>query len=75
MILDPCPFCKGTDILYSVKTTSLSYKRAWHISMYCNNCHCYGPRVLIKPDKALTRHVIEHDSEFRLLAEKAWNKF
>ena len=74
MTLDPCPFCGYTDIKYSVKTTSLSFKRAWHIAMYCNNCHCYGPRVLIRQDNSLTRHKVEHSVEFRMLAEKAWNK-
>ena len=75
MSLDPCPFCNDTDIRYSVKTTTLNFKRAWHVAMYCNKCHCYGPRVLIRPDTSLTRHTIEHGAEFKALAEKAWNKF
>lgn len=73
--LDPCPFCNDTDIRYYVKTIILNFKRAWHIAMYCNKCHCYGLRVLIRPDTSLTRHTIEHSTEFRVLAEKLIIKF
>ena len=43
--VQPCPFCGGTDIQYSLKT--LGARRAkYHAAMYCNSCHCYGPRTI-----------------------------
>lgn len=41
--LKPCPFCGCKDIMYSNKTSNRGKRR--HVTMYCNRCHAYGPRV------------------------------
>jgi len=42
--LKPCPFCGGTNLAISDKTTTINYKRKRHVSVYCKNCNCYGAR-------------------------------
>lgn len=73
---DPCPFCGCTDIRYSIKTTTISYKRAYHVTAYCNRCHCYGPRTLVKIDNEenFHRYDIEHDKKLEEAAYEAWNR-
>lgn len=70
----PCPFCGGTDIRYSIKTTTISYKRAYHVTAYCNNCHCYGPRILVKVDEDASRYDVARDKQLEEAAYEAWNK-
>lgn len=68
-----CPFCKKNDIKFSVTTTQIAFKRAWHLAMYCNNCHCYGPRVLVHQEGSMSRHTLQRDPQYRNMAEQAWN--
>ena len=69
--LKPCPFCGSNNIDYSIKTCG-SYKRQYHISMYCKECNCYGKRTLIKPIET-TRWEIEKNESYKELAIAAWN--
>lgn len=74
--LKPCPFCGGTDIQYSIKTTG-GYERKYHASMFCNTCHCYGARILYKvpsDNKFYPRHLVEDDTELQEKAIEAWNR-
>lgn len=72
--LKPCPFCGGTDIQYSIKTTG-GYKRQYHASMFCNTCHCYGARILYQvPNKDYSRYLVENDTELHEKAIEAWNR-
>ena len=72
--IKPCPFCGNRDIRFSVKTTTIDFKRAYHFSMYCPKCHCYGARVLWKHDNKMHRVDIERNEEFKQQAIDAWNK-
>ncbi len=71
MIVKPCPYCGRSNIKLSDKTAANGKKR--HIAMYCNNCHCYGPRSIVKaPDSYLLeseRSVLYIDG-----AIENWNK-
>ena len=69
--LKPCPFCGSNNIDYSIKTCG-SYKRQYHISMYCKECNCYGKRTLIKPI-GTARREIEKNESYKELAIVAWN--
>ena len=66
-----CPFCGSNNIDYSIKTCG-SYKRQYHISMYCKECNCYGKRTLIKPIET-ARWEIEKNESYKELAIVAWN--
>ena len=68
--IKPCPFCGGTDIRFSARTTTINYKRAYHFAMYCNSCNCYGARVLWKHDGKN----IDRSEEFMQRAAEAWNR-
>lgn len=65
-----CPWCKENNLGYSIKTSSAGY----HASIYCKNCHCYGPRILLKKEKCyLNRCQIENDTDLFDKALIAWN--
>ena len=70
--LRPCPYCGGSDIRYSIKSTTLQFKKAYHASMYCWDCNSYGPRVLYKSDEH--RYDVEHNENLRKQAESLWNR-
>ena len=69
--LKPCPFCGSNNIDYSIKTCG-SYKKQYHIAMYCKECNCYGKRTLIKPIETARRE-IEKNESYKELAIVAWN--
>lgn len=72
--LKHCPFCGGSDIQYSIKTTG-GYKRKYHASMFCNTCHCYGARILYQvPDTHYPRLLVEDNAELHKKAIEAWNR-
>jgi hypothetical protein len=73
--LKPCPYCGGSDIRYSIKTTTISFERAYHLTMYCWNCNCYGPRTLYKCGKQSENRVkLEMNTDFYTQAAEAWNR-
>lgn len=61
----PCPFCGGTDIRYSVTVA--------HTMCYCNTCHCYGPRVIVRTIYK-RRTDKEKDEALKTEAIRLWNK-
>ena len=69
--LKPCPFCGSNNIDYSIKTCG-SYRKQYHIAMYCKECNCYGKRTLIKPIET-ARWEIEKNESYKKLAIVAWN--
>ena len=69
--LKPCPFCGSNNIDYSIKTCG-SYRKQYHIAMYCKECNCYGKRTLIKPIET-ARWEIEKNESYKELAIAAWN--
>lgn len=71
--IKPCPFCQSNDIRYSVKTTTIKFEPAYHAAMYCNHCHCYGPRILHKVEKGTSRYDVERDDVLKKCAMDAWN--
>jgi hypothetical protein len=76
MELKPCPFCKGTDIRFSVKRTGDASFRTYHAAMYCNGCHCYGPRIHTAPmrNDYSSRIEVENDKTLKYYAAEAWNR-
>jgi len=73
--LKPCPYCGGRKIGLSVKTTG-RFSRRYYFSMYCEECHCYGARVLtedIENANHLDRKKIESSEKYKALAIEAWN--
>ena len=66
-----CPFCGSNNIDYSIKTCG-SYRRQYHVAMYCKECNCYGKRTLIKPTET-SRCDIEKNNGYKELAIQAWN--
>lgn len=73
--LKPCPFCGGNNIGYSIKTTTIQFKRAYHFAMYCKDCHCNGARTLWKCDtNNVNRVSLERNEEFKQMAINAWNR-
>lgn len=83
----PCPFCGSTDIKYSVKKAPdrvdmdvstgklvVTHFIRFYIAMYCDNCHCYGRRILIDSDNKIKRMNLSNDPKYREFAEKAWNE-
>lgn len=72
--MQPCPFCKSTNIEYSIKVSSRTRTSStYHMSMYCKNCFCYGPRILVKP-KETRRIDIENNITYKQRAIDAWNR-
>ena len=79
MKINPCPFCGNTDIRYSIKSTQVANRKpAFHVTCYCNSCHCYGPRILVKVDedksKYTSKYEIERNKELEDATYEAWNK-
>ena len=71
--MQACPWCKSTDIRYSVKKSNSLGKSTYHAAFYCWNCHCYGPRVLYKPEGKVPGHVtVERNEELKEQARLAW---
>ena len=66
-----CPFCGSNNIDYSIKTCG-SYRRQYHVAMYCKECNCYGKRTLIKPTET-ARWEIEKNERYKELAIAAFN--
>lgn len=74
--IKPCPFCKGTKIKYSSKTMGANHwkkKVQYHIAMYCNSCHCYGPRTIITLNEGEHRTTIESDKYVQMAIDR-WNE-
>ena len=72
--LKPCPFCGDKNIAFSIKTTTVAFKRAYHFAMYCMKCHCYGRRVFWLHDGEMNRIDIERNEDFKQQAIDAWNR-
>lgn len=74
MKIKPCPFCNSTDIRYSTKTTGTNrWKIQRHIAMYCNNCHCYGPRIIITLAENESYEDVNSE-KYQNIAISSWNK-
>lgn len=77
MIIKPCPFCGSTDIRSSLKAASAGCGEVrYHATMYCNKCHCYGPRVITKvvvSNDYRGRSELEKDIIIKEKALLAWN--
>lgn len=74
--LKPCPFCGSKDICYSTKI-SRHFEVRYFATMYCNKCHCYGPRTLskvINRDDYKCRDDIAKDDTIKANAIDAWNR-
>lgn len=70
----PCPFCGGDDIRHSMKTNGGGPRRRYHFTVYCNDCHCYSPRILSDYVRAGEwRGDWEGNKEMETAASKAWN--
>ena len=72
----PCPFCGSNDIRYSLKITG-HFDVRYHAAMYCNNCHCYGPRTLtvkVSNNDYKGRSSIEKDETIKQKAIEKWNE-
>lgn len=72
-IIKVCPFCQSDDIRYSVKKTTIKFEPAYHAAMYCNHCHCYGPRILHKGKREKSRYDFECEDVLKKCALDAWN--
>lgn len=68
--LEPCPFCQETNLGFSDKTTTIDRKRKRHVAMYCKDCHCYGPRLIV-PEVGYANR--DGKKEAWDLAADAWN--
>ncbi len=74
MQIKPCPFCKSTKIEYSSKTTSSDRRKIQrHIAMYCEDCHCYGPRLIVTLDEGESYKNI-NDDKYVNMAIESWNR-
>jgi Lar family restriction alleviation protein len=67
--LKPCPFCGSEKLDVSDKTTTISWKRKRHVSIYCKYCNSYGPRVLSQEEDY--RHAVK---ESIIKAKELWNR-
>lgn len=68
----PCPWCYGFDIRLSIKRGSGAY----YAACYCNNCHCYGPRVRYVPkakDSFDAKREAENNDALREQAAEKWD--
>lgn len=65
--MNNCPFCSSDKLDISIKTSG-RWERYYHVAVYCKNCHCYGPRVIIRVDNY--RKVTDDDKN---IAIKLWN--
>jgi hypothetical protein len=71
--IKPCPFCHSTNIRYSSKTTGNNRRKIQrHLSMYCENCHCYGPRIIVTLEENETYKNI-NDEKYVNIAIDNWN--
>lgn len=73
--LKPCPFCGSIDIRYSIKVSG-HFEVRYRASMYCNKCHCYGPRVVTKTVRNNDyggRYSLEADEHLKEKAIELWN--
>ena len=74
--LKPCPFCGSNDVRFSMKVSG-SYNLRYRATMYCNKCHCYGPRTLTEDVYQFDypgRDAIQSDEKVHAQAEYAWNR-
>lgn len=74
--LKPCPFCGSFDIKLSRKKSG-HFKQQYQVSMYCDNCHCYGPRVLSDSFDHIdyeNSSKAYNDNEVKEKAIELWNK-
>lgn len=74
--LKSCPFCGGVDIRCSFKVTGRFLKQ-YHVAMFCNDCHTYGPRILTikkEHDDYRGRDAVTKDEKYEAEAIEAWNK-
>ena len=72
--IKPCPFCKSNDIRYSTTTTRNNRQKIQrHISMYCNNCHCYGLRNLVTLDENESYNDVNSE-KYHNIAISNWNR-
>lgn len=76
--MKPCPFCRSTNIKYSVKTARVRFKDVYRVCMYCADCNTYGPRVIVKPEEEdaaySMRTKISKDSYLQQFAEQKWDQ-
>lgn len=70
--LKPCAHCGCETIGYSAKVAATGRVRKYHIAMYCEECHCYGPRILVSLPVGQCSKV--RGEEYRKLAIEAWNR-
>ena len=69
-----CPFCGGTDIRYSLKSSTSQFQPIFYAAFYCWDCNTYGPRVLYKPEsKHARRYDIEKNEKIKAVAVEKWN--
>ena len=74
MQIKPCPFCKSTKIKYSSKTTGSDRRKIQrHIAMYCEDCHCYGPRLIVTLAEGESYKNI-NDEKYVNMAIESWNR-
>lgn len=74
-IKDACPFCGSGSTDISMKVSSTGRVRKYHYSVYCKECHTYGPRVLFKMDDKpyVSRESLENNPEVIKKAINLWN--
>ena len=68
-----CPWCKSTDIKYSLTTSASQFKRSYHACFYCWDCNCYGPSVIYKPEKDEHRHTVASNEMLKQRAAEKWD--
>lgn len=71
-MVKPCPFCRSTNIKYSVKGKRYYYQAAY----YCRDCNCYGPRILsehVAETSYPQKCAILREGSLQQQAEEAWN--
>lgn len=70
--LKPCPFCKGTNLDYSVSVASRTRTTVnYHMAIFCKDCFCYGRRVLIHATADQSKYEIARN--YKKQASEAWN--
>lgn len=74
MKIKPCPFCKSNRIQFSSKTTGNNRRKIQrHIAMYCEDCHCYGPRTIVTLAENESYKDITNE-KYQNIAISSWNK-
>ena len=72
--LKPCPFCGSTKLGLSERVNSRKRMEAsYRVAVYCKNCNCYGPRILVKIKAPHTYPPLKDTNASRRLAADAWN--